>query len=140
MERNPHILMIDDDPDISRLFGGKLATAGFDIMYAYEGNEGRELARRFQPDLILLDMRLPGSDGMVVAERLKSERQPAHIPIIFLTNEDWTQEAQKASKELWVIDYIHKSIDLDEFVKRVTDDLNKAKLTSDKSANPINNF
>ena len=134
MERKPHILMIDDDPDISRLFGGKLAGAGFEIMYASEGNEGRELARRFQPDLILLDIRLPGSDGMAVAERLKGERQTANIPIVFLSNEDLTGEAQKATKELWAIDYIHKSIDLNEFVKRVTDDLNKTKSKSDKRA------
>ena len=127
MERKPHILMIDDDPDISRLFGGKLAASGFEIMYASNGIEGRELARRFQPDLILLDIRLPGTDGTEVAERLKGERQTVHIPIIFLSNEDLTGEAQKAAKELWAIDYIHKSIDLNEFVRRVTDDLNKSK-------------
>lgn len=127
MEHKPHILLIDDDPDISRLFGGKLASEGFEIMYASEGNEGRELARRFQPDLILLDMRLPGDDGMSVAERLKSERQTAHIPIIFVTNEDLTEEAKKAVKELWVIDYIHKSTDLPEFVRRVKAHLERVK-------------
>lgn len=127
MEHKPHILLIDDDPDISRLFGGKLASEGFEIMYASEGNEGRELARRFQPDLILLDMRLPGDDGMSVAERLKSERQTAHIPIIFVTNEDLTIEAKKAVKELWAVDYIHKSTNLDEFVKRIKADFETIK-------------
>ena len=127
MERKPHILIIDDDPDVSRLFGGKLTSEGFEIMYAPDGNEGRELARRFQPDLILLDIRLPGDDGMSIAERLKNEKQTAHIPIIFVTNEDLTEEAKKAVKELWVIDYIHKSIDLHEFVRRVKADFETVK-------------
>ncbi|MDP3770547.1 MAG: response regulator [Candidatus Sungbacteria bacterium] len=126
-ERHPHILIIDDDPDVSRLFGGKLATQGFEVMYASQGNEGRELARRFQPDLILLDMRLPGDDGMSVAERLKNERQTANIPIIFVTNEDLTEEAQKAVKEVWAVDYIHKSTDLNEFVRRVKAGLETVK-------------
>ena len=119
MERKPHVLIIDDDFDISRLFGGKLAREGFDIMYAPEGNEGRELARRFQPDLILLDFRLPGDDGLAVAQRLKEEQLTKHIPIILLTNEDLTGEAEKAVKELWISEYIHKSIPIDELAPRL---------------------
>jgi len=114
-----HILIIDDDSAMRRLFGGKLAQIGFDVMYSDNGNEGRELARRFQPDLILLDIRLPGTDGFEIASRLHNERQTAHIPIVFLTNEDLSMEAEKNAKELWVKGYIHKSIDLSEFAKRV---------------------
>lgn len=114
-----HILIIDDDFALRRLFGGKLAQAGFEVMYSGDGNEGRELARRFQPDLILLDIRLPGTDGFDIARRLHDERQTAHIPIVFLTNEDLSMEAEKNVKELWVKGYIHKSTDLNEFVKRV---------------------
>lgn len=127
MERKPHILIIDDDQDISRLFGGKLATEGFEVMYASEGNEGRELARRFQPDLILLDIRLPGEDGMAVAQRMREEPQTKKIPIIFLTNEDFTREAEKAAKELWVVDYIHKSTPINEFVHRVKKGIEQAR-------------
>ena len=114
-----HILIIDDDPALRRLFGGKLTQAGFEVMYSADGNEGRELARRFQPDLILLDIRLPGTDGFDIARRLHGERQTAHIPIVFLTNEDLSMEAEKNVKELWVRGYMHKSIALNEFVKRV---------------------
>ena len=119
MERKPHILIIDDDLDMSRLFGGKLTKEGFEVMYASEGNEGRELARRFQPDLILLDFRLPGEDGLTIAQRMKEEKITHQIPIVLLTNEDLTREAEKAIKELWVVEYIHKSIPIEELAPRL---------------------
>lgn len=114
-----HILLIDDDPLMLRLFGAKLSFAGFEVMYAHNGNTGREMARRFLPDLILLDLRMPDPDGYATARRLKTERRTAHIPIVFLTNQDFPIEAEKAVKEMWVVDYIHKSIDLNEFIKRI---------------------
>lgn len=119
LKSKKHILIIDDDSAMRRLFGGKLASAGFEVLYAADGNEGREIARRMQPDIILLDIRMPDPDGYTVARRLKGEPKTSHIPIIFLTNEDFTPEAEKAVKELWVADYIHKSVDLNELVSRV---------------------
>jgi len=107
--------------------GGVLANAGFEILYAQDGNEGREIARRMQPDLILLDIRMPGSDGYVIARRLKEEPKTKDIPVIFLTNEDISAEAEKAMKELWISDYIHKSMDLDKFVKRIKKVLSDSK-------------
>ncbi len=114
-----HILIIDDDAAIRRLFGAKLASAGFQVLYASDGNTGREMARRFLPDLILLDILMPETDGYVIAQRLKQEPRTKAIPIVFLTNQDFSMEAEKAVKECWVVDYIHKSIDLKEFVKRI---------------------
>lgn len=114
-----HILIIDDDPALRRLFGAKLATAGFEVIYAPNGNEGREMARRFPIDLILLDINMPEPDGYKVAERLREEPRTKNIPIVFLTNQDLTPEAEKAVKECWVTDYLHKSMDLNEFVKKI---------------------
>ena len=119
MEKAVHILFIDNDEAIRRLFGGKLASAGFEMLYAEDGNDGREIARRMQPDLILLDIRMPDPDGYTVARRLKGERKTAHIPIVFFTNEDFTPEAEKMLKEAWITDYIHKSITPSELVKRI---------------------
>lgn len=117
--KKQHILMIDDDEDIRRLFGTKLALAGFEMIYASDGNEGREVARRMHPDLILLDINLGSTDGYTIARRLRQEPTTKDIPVIFLTNEDFTPEAEKAAKELWVVDYLHKSMDLDEVVEHV---------------------
>lgn len=119
MPRLIHILLIDDDPALRRLFGAKLSSAGFEVLYAGDGYTGREMARRFLPDLILLDIRLPNADGFEIAGRLKKEARTKDIPIVFLTHQDFSIEAEKAVKERWVVDYIHKSIDLKEFIKRV---------------------
>lgn len=114
-----HILIIDDDEAIRRMFGSKLASAGFEVLYASDGNTGREMARRIQPDLILLDIRMPDADGYTIVQRLKQEKVTKDIPVVFLTNENMSLEAEKAIKELWVIAYIHKSIDLNDFVKQI---------------------
>lgn len=119
MTNQPHILIIDDDPLTQRLFGAKLSKAGFQILYANDGATGREMARRFQPALVLLDIRMPGQDGFATAKLLREETRTKDIPVAFLTNEDLSMEGEKWAKELWVEDYIHKSTDLDEVVKRV---------------------
>lgn len=117
--RKKHILIVDDDPFIRRLFGARLLSAGFEVLYASKGHEGREMARRFMPDLVILDINMPDADGYEIAQRLRSEERTKNIPIVFLTSEDFSIEAEKAVKEVYVVDYIHKSIDSDEFIKRI---------------------
>ena len=109
MQKQIHILIVDDDTAILRLFSAQLAKAGFEILPAHDGNEGREMARRFQPDLILLDINMPVMDGYKAFEYMKREEETRHIPIIFLTNEDFSIEAQKAGKGIGADGYIPKS-------------------------------
>jgi two-component system phosphate regulon response regulator PhoB len=118
-EIKPHILIIDDDPLTERLFGAKLAAAGFEIMYATNPEIGREMARRFQPALILLDVRMPNISGLTLAQRMHSEEPTKNIPIALLTNEDLSMEGENWVRNAWVKDYFHKSIDLNELVARV---------------------
>jgi DNA-binding response OmpR family regulator len=114
-----HILLIDDDETLLRLFGGDLQKAGFEVLYAHDGNEGRETARRLQPDIILLDLTLPIMDGYEVTDRLKAEKPTKHIPIIILTSTDMSQESEGLLKQQGVDDYIHKSVQDEELVERV---------------------
>lgn len=114
-----HILLVDEDVQIRRLFGGKLASAGFEVLYAKSGFEGREMARKFHPNLILIDVNIPGINGIELAERLRVEPETADIPIIFLTNADLSIESEKTAKEMGIADYIQKGVDLDEFIERV---------------------
>jgi CheY-like chemotaxis protein len=111
-----HILIADDDPAMRRIMGGRLVRRGFEVFYATDGNEAREMARRMQPDLILLDYRMPVMDGFKVASYLKKEDLTKNIPLILLTNEDLPVEAVKYFKDLGVDEYIHKSADFEEFI------------------------
>ena len=115
-----HVLLIDDDEALRRLFGGYLEKAGFQIIYATDGDDGREIARRLQPDIILLDLGLPGMDGYQLSTLLKKEEMTKKIPIIILSNVDMSKEAEAFLKQTGVEDYIHKSIQADELVARVS--------------------
>jgi CheY-like chemotaxis protein len=116
-----HILIIDDDEQMRKLFGSLLGRAGYEVLYAKDGDEGRETARRFHPDLILLDIHMPGPDGYKTANSIKNEPSSptADIPIVFLTNEDLPIETLNWMKEFGVTDYIHKGVSNEEFIERV---------------------
>jgi response regulator RpfG family c-di-GMP phosphodiesterase len=70
-------------------------------------------------------MRMPGIDGMELAQRLKNEKETAHIPIVMLTSNDLSPEAENLMKESWIVDYIQKGIELKEFVERIKKTLDK---------------
>lgn len=125
-----HILLIDDDEALRRLFGGYLEKAGFQIIYANDGDDGREIARRLQPDIILLDLSIPGTDGYKLSSQLKREDPTKNIPIIILSNADISKEAEKFLKEAGVADYVHKSVQAEELINRVV------KVLESSSTNP----
>ena len=80
------ILIIDDEEPIRDLLKLTLQSAGFEsILESSDGEDGLALARRFRPDLILLDLMLPGMDGLSVCRQLKSSPDTQRIPIIMLT-------------------------------------------------------
>jgi len=114
-----HILLIDDDPLMLRVFSASLNKAGFQVVQAHNGPDGREMARRLQPDLILLDLRMPGMDGTEFIGRIKEEDVTKNIPVVIFSNEDLSLEAVQAMKDLGAEDYIYKSMPVDEMVTRL---------------------
>lgn len=115
------ILLIDDDPLIQRLFGGRLSKMGFNTLYAHNGIEGREIARRMKPDLILMDMHMPGDeDGMKTAIRLRKEGELGDVPISMLTAEDLSFDVEKMLNETFKIGYMHKGIEEKAFCDQVS--------------------
>ncbi len=117
--KQTHILLIDDDDALLRLFGGYLEKAGFQVLYGHTGEEGREIARRLQPDIILLDLKLPGMDGYELSAWLKKEELTRDIPLIILTSADISQEVERFFKQKGVDEYIHKSVEADELVEKI---------------------
>jgi len=132
-QKKVHILIIDDDVLNRRLFGGLLSGAGYEVLYAPDANQGRELARRFQPDLILMDKEMPGVDGIKASGTLKNEAETAHIPIVLFTNADLSIEAEKWMKEFLIIDYIQKGVGNKEFIERIKKIFEKIKNTPPQS-------
>lgn len=122
-------MIVDDDPTTRRLFGSLLGSAGYEVLYAGNGDEGREMARRFHPDLVLLDINMPGNNGYKTADLIRNEpgSPAADVPIAFLTNADLSLEAQHWMKDVGVTNYIQKGVSNEEFVKRVKEILEEAK-------------
>ena len=79
------ILVIDDEEDIRELVGLNLRREGYEVVSCETGEEGLDLARSRKPDLILLDLMLPGIDGLEVCRKLKTDPLVASIPVVMLT-------------------------------------------------------
>lgn len=114
-----HLLLVDDDPVMLQLFGGQFAQKGFEVLYAHDGAEGWELARKFKPEIILLDYRMAGMDGMETAEHLKESDETKQIPIIMFSSEDFSPDGVKALKEIGVTEYLHKGLPFKEIFEAV---------------------
>jgi DNA-binding response OmpR family regulator len=80
------ILLVEDDPILSEMYQQKFQLDGFDIVTARTGGEGLLVALQNKPDLILLDILLPGMDGMTVMQKLRDDPWGKNVPIIILTN------------------------------------------------------
>ena len=128
LQKINHVLIIDDDGVMRRLYGSLVAKIGYEVIYSPDAIQGRELARRFQPDLILMDMNMPIEDGLTASHRLKNEKETARIPIVLLTNEDLSIEAEKWMRETLIDDYIQKGISNEEFIERIKKIIDKNKL------------
>jgi CheY-like chemotaxis protein len=85
--RPPRVLLIDDDAAIRMICSVNLRALGIDVLEAEDGAQGWELARRERPDLVLLDVAMPGLDGFEVAELVRGHRKTRHLPLMFLTGE-----------------------------------------------------
>jgi DNA-binding response OmpR family regulator len=79
------VLVVDDERSIRMLCRVNLRASGMDVLEADDGEAGLELARRERPDLILLDVMMPGLDGWGVARELAADKNTQDIPIIFIT-------------------------------------------------------
>lgn len=115
---NSKILIIDDEPDIRILIEYTLKKEGFKVETAENGEIGIKKAEQFLPDLIILDVMMPGIDGMETCERLREDNQFDHTLICFLTarTEDYSQIAGFNSG---ADDYISKPVKPKVLVSRI---------------------
>ena len=114
----PTILVVDDTPDNLELVTSVLEAEGFRTLTAGDGPTARELSRARQPDLILLDVLMPGETGFETCSRLKSDPVTADIPIIFLSALD-DVKSKVAGLKIGGVDYIAKPVHGEEVLARV---------------------
>lgn len=112
------ILVVEDHRDTRELLKYNLTTAGFDVAAAEDGQLGLSLAHAFKPDIILLDLMMPGTDGLEVCRQLKGDPATARIPVIMLTAKG--EEVDKiVGLELGADDYVVKPFSPRELVLRI---------------------
>lgn len=129
MADKPYILLVDDDPNIRRLVQLYLEKEGFRVVCADRGDDALNIFRKEPPDLMLLDVMLPGTDGWSV---LKSVRKTSAIPIIMLTAKDETFD-KVLGLELGADDYITKPFESKELVARVKAVLRRTQTPEEKT-------
>ena len=115
MRRTRSIIVIDDDPFILRLIKDTLQSNGFDVTVAADGVAGMALLRDTKPDLVLLDIMMPGPDGYQV---LKSIRKHSDVPVIMITAKLGVDSIKEAM-ELGADDYVKKPFRPVELVARI---------------------
>jgi two-component system OmpR family response regulator len=117
------LLVVDDEPDIVELLSASLRYAGYEVATAANGREALELAGTFRPDLILLDVMMPGIDGFTVLSRLRGEGHQA--PVLFLTARDATDDKVRGLTT-GADDYVTKPFSLSEVLARIQAILRRA--------------
>ncbi len=124
------ILVVDDEEDILKILDTILADAGFEVATYNTGRNVQDKITEFMPDLVLLDIMLPGMDGMSIKEQLNSDPQLSSIPVIFLTAKKETDDVVKGL-DLGADDYVTKPFNGEELVARIKAILGKKSFYED---------
>ena len=120
------ILIVEDEKDIVKMLDYNLKKEGFRTISAYDGEDALDLAARQRPDLVILDLMLPGMDGLEVCKNLKGNTKTASIPVIMLTAK--SRESDKiVGLELGADDYMTKPFSPRELIARIKAVLRRVK-------------
>ena len=115
MKKRTHIMVVDDNHEMLRIVGRVLELEGYDVSTAPDGNSALALLEECMPDLVILDIMMPGLNGFQVIDRI---RQCSNVPIIMLTAKHEVTLLQKALV-IGADDYIRKPFDAQVLVARV---------------------
>jgi CheY-like chemotaxis protein len=118
MMAHERILLVEDNPMNRRVAQFLLKAQGYVVYEARDGQEALEMAKTHAPDLILMDLHLPGLDGFETTRKLKQDTATAAIPVVALTAYAMSGDAERAL-EAGCNGYITKPIDPDDFPKTV---------------------
>ena len=94
----PLVVLVEDQPDLRRLYAEQLTISGFDVVEAGDGADAITHTTALGPDVVLMDLSLPGIDGWEATTRLKNDERTAHIPVVALTAHDGAGELERATR------------------------------------------
>ncbi|MQA03550.1 MAG: response regulator [Streptosporangiales bacterium] len=115
-EPEARLVVVDDEPNIVELLSASLQFAGFDVTTATDGPEAVTAVQKIRPDLLVLDVMMPGMDGFAVVRRLRADG--IRVPVLFLTARDATGDKVQGLT-LGGDDYVTKPFSLEELVARI---------------------
>jgi len=125
------ILVIDDEKDLIELVRYNLEKDGFDVIAATDGQSGLEVVKKHRPDLVVLDLMMPGLDGLQVCQQLRADPRAGRIPVIMLTAKA-TEADRIVGLELGADDYITKPFSPREVLARVKAVLRRSTPAADQ--------
>lgn len=111
------VLVVDDDVEMAKVFSDFLEKEGYEVEVAYDGDEAISKSRSFNPDLITLDILMPGMDGFEVLERLRGDETTEDIPVIIVSVVK--DPDQRRLMSLGIANYLHKPVDGEELVRQI---------------------
>ncbi|MCK5717103.1 MAG: hybrid sensor histidine kinase/response regulator [Thiomargarita sp.] len=118
MTKKTLILIVDDEPPNQSVLANTLKQGGYSIILADNGMQALDVLKTKKPQLILLDIMMPGMDGFEVCQKIKEEPSTANIPVIFLTAHNESENVVKGF-QLGAVDYVTKPFNSDELITRV---------------------
>jgi len=130
MKKNKKILVIDDDQSLCRVISFYLSEEGYEVQLCHEGNTGMEIFKKFEPDLLICDIKLPGKDGFSILDAVLKERPDC--PVIMITAHGTVEDAVKAMKN-GACDYILKPFNKDDLKITVDKAIRMSDLVSENT-------
>jgi two-component system phosphate regulon response regulator PhoB len=112
------IMIVDDEENVRQLIEAVLQEEGYDVVTAADGKECLAKLKKIKPDLILLDMMMPGMSGREVCEKIRTDPKTKNLKIIFVTVARFSELGKTTLSKLKVSDYISKPFDNDDLIKR----------------------
>jgi len=131
--RRPRVLVVDDDPNVRLLCATNLRLDGFDVIEAVDGQDGLERVGEDAPDLVLLDIRMPGLDGFELASAVRRNHRTSHVPLVFLTGEA-NPDAEERALAIGAVGYFTKPFDPAAVSRFISDILTDTRPTPDAVA------
>jgi two-component system alkaline phosphatase synthesis response regulator PhoP len=113
------ILIVDDEPHMIELVKAILSEEGYDVATASDGKEGLKKLETLKPDLVILDMMMPGMSGREVCEKIRENPKTKGLKVAFLTVARFSEVGKQELSKMNVSDYITKPFENTDLVKRV---------------------